>query len=359
MSFLPRPWTRRTWLQRHAALVTLGGLCPHLTAAVPAGGGRVVSLGTQPLGVPCGMLSALMSRDLILHQALSNQDWHLTPRPFARGPDMLPLLSLRQLSAAFLGDMPTLVAAALGEAAVVGIAKQTATAIVARRLERIEDLRGCRVAYVEASSAHYTLLQGLSLAGLNESHIVWVPLGVDQMVDALERGDIDAFAGWEPASSLALMRHRANRVIFRGSTTDYLVINRPFAQEHPEISRTLVASFVRAIRWMRHSRLNLDKAVRWANEDAITFSGHSLALPLRQLAAIVQRDLLDVPAAPLVATPEALTPLQQEFEFLMRLGKLPSQARWTHVVQAFGYDGLPTVLTQPQRHPTTTFNYRE
>lgn len=346
--------TRRTCLHTLAVSALLGE--PRLGWATPS---RTLVLGTQPLGVPCSALSALMLRDQVLQQALAHTPWRLNAYPFSKGADMLPLLSLRQLAAAFLGDMPTLVAAALGEVAIVGIVKQTTTAIVGRGLERIEDLRGCKVGYVEASSAHYTLLQGLNLAGLQESQITWVPLAVDQMVDALERGDIDAFAAWEPASSLALMRHRAHRVIFRGSTTDYLVLNRFLTQEHPEVSLALIASFVRAIQWLRLSRLNLDKAVRWANDEATSFSGRSLALPLRQLAAIVERDLLDVPAAPLVSVPETLPPLQQEFEFLARLGKLPSQARWAHVVQAFSYDGLSMVLRQPQRHQTRTFNYRE
>ncbi len=341
------------------ALLVGGMLGPVGLRAAPPPSGHTLVLGTQPLGMPCSAISALMQRDQVLQQTLARTQWRLSHHPFSKGSDMLPLLSLRQLSAAFLGDMPTLVAAALGEAAIVGLVKQTSTAIVGRGLERIEDLRDKRVGYVEASSAHYTLLQALNLAGLQESQITLVPLAVDQMVEALERNDIDAFAAWEPASSLALMRHRAHRVIFRGSTTDYLVINLPFTQEHPAISLALIASFVRAIQWMRLSRLNLDKAVRWANDEATSFTGRALALPLRQLAAIVERDLLDVPAAPWVSPPDAQSPLRQEFEFLARLGKLPSQARWSQVERAFGYDGLSKVLTQSRQYQTHVFNYRE
>lgn len=356
MTCLSAHLTRRTWLG--AALAGSLG-CPARTGWTTPSLARSLTLGTQPLGVPCGAISALMGRDRVLHHALASSQWRVTSRPFSKGSDMLPLFPLRQLTAGFLGDMPTLVTASLGETVIVGMAKQTATAIVGRGIERLEDLRGRRVGYIEASSAHYTLLRGLHLAGMGETHITLVPLAIDQMVNALDRGDIDAFAGWEPASSLALMRHRANRVIFRGSTTDYLVLSHSFAQDHPEVCRILIAGFVRAIQWMRRSRLNLDKAVRWANEDATSFSGRSLELPLRQLVAIVQRDLLEVPSAPLISWQDVLPPLQQEFEFLAGLGKLPSQARWAHVEQAFGYDGLPTVLTQAQRYQTNTFNYRE
>ena len=327
MTCLSAHLTRRTWLG--AALAGSLG-CPARTGWATPSLARSLTLGTQPLGVPCGAIGALMGRDRVLHHALASSQWSVTSRPFSKGSDMLPLFPLRQLTAGFLGDMPTLVTASLGETVIV-----------------------------EASSAHYTLLRGLHLAGMGETHITLVPLAIDQMVNALDRGDIDAFAGWEPASSLALMRHRANRVIFRGSTTDYLVLSHSFAQDHPEVCRILIAGFVRAIQWMRRSRLNLDKAVRWANEDATSFSGRSLELPLRQLVAIVQRDLLEVPSAPLVSWQDVLPPLQQEFEFLAGLGKLPSQARWAHVEQAFGYDGLPTVLTQAQRYQTDTFNYRE
>lgn len=319
-----------------------------------------IDVGVQPLGVPSGVLSSVMRRDGILLEKLKGMGNPLLTYPFQRGADMLPALADGRLDAAFLGDMPTLLAAAAGNVLIVGLVKQSPTAIVARGGAQVGALAGKRIAYVEASSAHQTLLQGLSSAGLSEKDVRLVPMRVDEMPGALARGEIEAFAAWEPAPSVALANSEANRIVFRGSSTDYFVISREVGKRSPQAVNSLVAAYVRAIEWLRLSLRNQEKAAQWVKDDAEAFSGKKNGISPAQIAAITRRELLNIPSAPrIIVNPRAQPPLKSEFDFLKGLGKLSADASWANVESAMGNDILVNVLTDTRLFETGRFDYPE
>jgi NitT/TauT family transport system substrate-binding protein len=251
-------------------------------------------------------------------------------------------------------------AAVTGSIWIVGIVKQSPTAIVAREGMQVGSLLGKRVAYVEASSAHQTLLQGLTSAGLKEKDIHLVTMRVDDMPAALERGDIDAFAAWEPAPSIALANSGFNRIVFRGSSTDYFVIGKGIASRSPQAVEALVAGYLRAIDWLRLSQKNLEQAAAWVTVDAEAFSGKKSEVKVAQIAGITRRELLNVPSAPLIlVNPKAPPPLKGEFNFLKGLGKLPSNATWETVEAARNNDLLLRILADMRHYEVNRFDYRE
>lgn len=318
-----------------------------------------LDLGVQPLGYPSGVLSAAIEHDRILRQALVELKYPLVAHPFRRGADMLPVLIDHRLNAGLLGDMPAILAAAEGKAYIVGLVKQTTTAIVARGLTQVRELAGKRIGYVDASSAHHTLLQGLNTGGLQDGEIRLVPLRIDEMADALKDGRIDAFAGWEPATSAALRADNRNRVVFRGQSTDYLVIDRRLAERSGEAARQLTAALVRALNWMRLSQRNLDQAARWAIGEAEAFSGKRETLSVEQVAAITYRDIVNIPSAPTIVLGGNPPPLKKEYEFLARLGKLPAGARWELVEEALNNRLLAEVVAAPRRYRLSDFDYED
>lgn len=319
-----------------------------------------LDLGVQPLGTPSGVISAVMLRDRLLRSALVNAGKPLKAHAFRRGADMVALLGDDRLEAGLLGDMPTILAASANQVLVVGLVKQAATAIVASGDTQVRGLAGKRIGYVPESSAHSTLLQGLASSGLTENDVKLVALGVDEMPDALARGDIEAFSAWEPAPSVALGRSDKNRVVFRGLSSDYFVINRDFEKNSPEAARLLVAGFVRAIEWMRASPRNLEAAARWAVADSQTFAGKVSAVTAQQIRVITRREILNIPSAPVIlVAPGAPPPLKSEYEFLEKLGKLPAKARWDNVASAFRYDGLGRVQSEPSKFKVHSFDYEE
>lgn len=326
-----------------------------LTSTSPA-----VDLGVQPLGYPSGVVSTVMRHDRLLREALAAQGRPLATHAFLRGADMLPLLADARLEAGLLGDMPTLLAAAAGDVVIVGLVKQTSTAIVARGVHQVRGLAGKRIAYVEASSAHQTLLQGLKSVGLGESDVQLVRMRVDAMPEALQRGEIDAFAAWEPGPALALAADTRNRIVFRGQSSDYFVLQREFVTAAPAAAEVLVAGYLRAIEWMRVSQKNLERAAQWAKDEAAAFSGKASPLPLAQIVAITRRELLNVPSAPvIIVNPKVSPPLLNEFTFLRRLDKLPASSNWDNVLAAMASKLLTKVQADPVRYQWQRYDYED
>ena len=325
-----------------------------LSPASPA-----VDLGIQPLGYPSGVISTVMRHDRTLRKALADLGQPLKTHAFLRGADMVPLLADRRLEAGLLGDMPTILATAMGTTWIVGLAKQTSTAVVAKGNIPVRGLAGKRIGYVPDSSAHHTLLQGLATAGLGEQQVQLVALRVDEMPDALERGDIDAFAAWEPGPSIALGRSDKNHVVFRGQSTDYFVVEREFVKRSPKAARHLIAGFLRAIEWMRRSPANLEKAARWAMTDSQALSRRPPALSVAQVVAITRRELLAIPSAPAILMTPGAVPLKHEFAFLLKQGKLPAGATWANTEAAFEFDGLAWVFAEPGSFRIADFDYED
>lgn len=361
----PGPCLTRRSVLRRAALVAL----PPLSAGVRAQGDYTgqyglrpasseLDLGTQPLGFPSGVVSTVMRHDRILQGTLAELKTPLRSLAFRRGADMLPLLADQRLDAALLGDMPTLLSAASGQVWVVGLVKQTSTALIARDNMVAGQLAGKRIGVVEGSSAHLTVLQGLQAAGLTEQQVQWLNLGVGDMPQALEDGQLDAFAAWEPYTTIALNRNPRNHVVFRGASADYFVLSRAFARQQPLAALQLIAGFVRALAWMRASQGNLEQAARWAMAESAAFSGVAPALTSAQVRAITRRELLDVPSAPTLLDDGGPPRLKAEFEFLRRLDKLPAAAAWAQVEAALAYDGLATVQSDERRFKLRTYDYQ-
>jgi sulfonate transport system substrate-binding protein len=318
-----------------------------------------VDLGIQPLGYPSGVISAVMRHDRILRKALADMRQPLKVHAFLRGADMVALLADRRLEAALLGDMPTILAASTGNVWIVGLVKQTSSAVVAKGDVHVKGLAGKRIGYVAASSAHHTLLQGLASAGLGEHQVKLVALRVDDMPAALERGEIDAFVAWEPGPSIALGKSEKNHIVFRGLSTDYFVVEREFAKRSPEAAHHVIAGFLRAIEWMRRSQGNAEKAARWAIVDTQAFSGKRPPLSVAQVVAITRREILNIPSAPTIPITPGAMPLKDEFQFLAKLGKLPAEARLENVEASFRFDGLARVIAEPGKFRVGDFDYEE
>lgn len=319
-----------------------------------------LDIGVQPLGYPSGVISSVMQRDRLLRRELEKIGRPIKAYSFRRGADMISMIRDGRLEAALLGDMPTILSAIDGEVWIVGLVKKTSTALVARNESQIQRLKGRRIAYVETSSAHHTLLQALASVGMTEKDVTLVPLGVDQMPAALERKEIDAFAAWEPAPSTALSNNPGNHIVFRGLSSDYFVINRGFQKQHPEAALILIAGFVRAIEWLRQSSANIEQAIRWTMIDGESLSGRPPELSIAQGVNITRREILNIPSAPtILVDAKEQTPLSAEFAFLKDRGKISASNSGRQLIDAFTYDGMTQVIKDPRRYGIKNFDYEQ
>lgn len=129
---------------------------------------------------------------------------------FPAGPQMLEALNVGALDVGSTGDIPPLFAQAAGADLVyIGAEppKPTAETILVRNdspLHSVADLKGKKVAFQKGSSSHNLILRALNKAGLSYKDIQPVYLPPADARAAFEQGSVDAWAIWEPYSSLAL-----------------------------------------------------------------------------------------------------------------------------------------------------------
>lgn len=311
----------------------------------------VVDMGVQPMAYPLAFVSSTMLRDKLLRQDLQRLGVVLRAHPFRKGNDMLALFGGGKLEWAFLGDMPTVNALVRTPTVIVGLGKRNFSSVVSRTASQIEALRGKRIAYSPGSSSHLVLMRGLKSSGMAETDVQLVAMEPAQMTDALESGAVDAFSAWEPTPSIAMQRNAANRAIYRGMSTDWVVATEPFTRQHADVAMAMTAAYVRAVVWMRAAHANLERAASWVLSDGEAFTGQPRVLTVAKVMEIARKDLLDVPGAPAVpARIDGVPPLNREFAFLQELGRLPSGATTQQVTAALRYDGLQRVQSAPQKY---------
>lgn len=124
------------------------------------------------------------------------------------------------------------------------------TALVTRAdsgITRIEDLKGKSVAVTRGTDPHIFLLRALDSVGLGESDIQPVLLQHPDGYRALQRGQVDAWAGLDPHMAQAEVESGA-RLFYRApdlNTYGILNVREAFAAEHPDLVRRLLQVYER------------------------------------------------------------------------------------------------------------------
>ncbi|HVE22963.1 MAG TPA: aliphatic sulfonate ABC transporter substrate-binding protein [Acidocella sp.] len=128
------------------------------------------------------------------------------------------------------------------------------TALVAKARSGIKtpaDLKGKRVAATPGTEPYAFLLRALSDAQLTVNDISLVPLQHPLGRAALDRGDVDAWAGLDPFMAEAQLQNH-DVLFYRNPgiiTPNVLVARDDFVQAHPEIVFKLLQAYERARRF--------------------------------------------------------------------------------------------------------------
>ncbi len=128
------------------------------------------------------------------------------------------------------------------------------TALVTRKdtgITKIEDLKGKRVAVTRGTDPHIFLVRALAGAGLTEKDVTVVPLQHQDGRAALERGDVDAWAGLDPM--MAAAEESSGAVLFyrkpEANTWGILNVREDFAAAHPDAVKKVIAAYEEARDW--------------------------------------------------------------------------------------------------------------
>ena len=127
------------------------------------------------------------------------------------------------------------------------------------KINKVEDLKGKKVAMVRGTDPHIFAVRALLAAGLSDKDVT--PVLVQQHADggtALLRGDVDAWAGLDPMMAQHEVKDGA-RLFFRNpaaNTWGILNVREEFAKDHPDIVRRVIAAYEEA---RKYSLANYDE----------------------------------------------------------------------------------------------------
>jgi sulfonate transport system substrate-binding protein len=127
------------------------------------------------------------------------------------------------------------------------------------KINKVEDLKGKKVAMVRGTDPHIFTVRALLAAGLSDKDIT--PVLVQQHADggtALLRGDVDAWAGLDPMMAQHEVKDGA-RLFFRkpeANTWGILNVREEFAKDHPDVVRRVLAVYEEA---RKYSLANYDE----------------------------------------------------------------------------------------------------
>ena len=128
------------------------------------------------------------------------------------------------------------------------------TALVVRKdspIQKVEDLKGKKVAVTRGTDPHIFLLRALHEAGLSEKDIQMVVLQHPDGRIALEKGDVDAWAGLDPMMAQTEIQ-QGSRLFYRNvnfNSYGVLDVREEFAQQHLEYVKRVLAAYEKARLW--------------------------------------------------------------------------------------------------------------
>jgi sulfonate transport system substrate-binding protein len=125
------------------------------------------------------------------------------------------------------------------------------TALVTRKespINKIDDLKGKRVAVTRGTDPHIFLVRALLSVGLTEKDISEVLLQHPDGKTALIRGDVDAWAGLDPMMAQAQVEDGA-RLFYRNkdaNTWGILNSSEDFLKSYPDLTKRVLAVYEQA-----------------------------------------------------------------------------------------------------------------
>jgi sulfonate transport system substrate-binding protein len=128
------------------------------------------------------------------------------------------------------------------------------TALVVRKdspITKVEDLKGKKVAVTRGTDPHIFLLRALHEAGLTEKDIEMVVLQHPDGRIALEKGDVDAWAGLDPMMAQTEIQS-GSRLFYRNvNFNSYGVLNvrEEFVRQYPAYVERVLAAYEKARLW--------------------------------------------------------------------------------------------------------------
>jgi sulfonate transport system substrate-binding protein len=154
----------------------------------------------------------------------------------------------------------------------------------------VAELKGKKIAATKGTDPYFFLLQSLNEAGLSQADVEVINLQHADGQVALERGEVDAWAGLDPMMAASELE-AGSKLLYRNidfNTYGFLNANEQFLANYPELTATVLETYERARAWILE---NPDEAAQILAEEAKI----SLEVAEREL---FERTVLDMDPVP-------------------------------------------------------------
>ncbi|MBC9785487.1 aliphatic sulfonate ABC transporter substrate-binding protein [Heliobacterium chlorum] len=118
-------------------------------------------------------------------------------------------------------------------------------------IHQISDLKGKKIAVTRGTDPHIFLLRALERNGLTDKDVQIVTLQHPDGKNALEKGDVDAWAGLDPHMAQTEVES-GSELIFRDpdmNTYGFLNVREEFAQKNPDTVIRVLQAYEKARKW--------------------------------------------------------------------------------------------------------------
>ncbi|MFK7699022.1 aliphatic sulfonate ABC transporter substrate-binding protein [Pseudomonas caspiana] len=128
------------------------------------------------------------------------------------------------------------------------------TALLVRKdspYKTIADLKGKKIAATKGTDPYLFTLRALQQAGLKKDDVELVHLQHPDGRTALEKGDVDAWAGLDPHMAASEVQ-AGSRLLYRNkdfNSYGVLSVTEKFAKEHPQTIETVLSAYEKAREW--------------------------------------------------------------------------------------------------------------
>lgn len=128
------------------------------------------------------------------------------------------------------------------------------------KIKTAKDLKGKRIGVDEIGGTPMAITSVvLANAGIDpQNGVTWKPFPLDQLVTEVKKGEIDAFAAWDPFGTLAVQNNGykvltdiSTSPLFKGRTCCFLYASQKYIDSNPALIKAIVKSYREADAWIQ------------------------------------------------------------------------------------------------------------
>jgi ABC-type nitrate/sulfonate/bicarbonate transport system substrate-binding protein len=169
------------------------------------------------------------------------------------GSAMVPFLINNQINAAYGSDLAGVINHNV-DANVIAVADGTYLlkwlSVVGRNVSDLNGLKGKRVGITKGTGSEIFWAGVLKKFNLNSADFKLVDVEAPEMVAAIERGDIDGFATWEPWPTRTLMSVKGTRILVDAegiyNNRNFVYMNRGWVEKNQDTAVRFIRALVEA-----------------------------------------------------------------------------------------------------------------